>query len=565
HLGADNTRLEGFNYQYDAVGNLIRADRVTDGWRVLYSYDVAHRLIDERWLNEIGEAVYTASFRYDAAGNRIEEIRDGRRTLYLYNNQNQLIGEVRNLAQQNAMLPLFSLGLVFGGLAFSKRRRHALWMMPLLALPMLLVGGVQAQTSVLPDVRYEYDQNGSLSRVRYITSRQGSIEQSNDLLLTYDQENRLTAIQGISESGTTVDVQLEYDVFSRLIRWQTGDQTRQFFYDQETLLGSRGSGGLESALTLGDWQILTVRGDEILWPLLDQLSSPRRFATAEGNLSSDPRHALEFGSFGTRIYPTNEGLPPDGSALTQPQMTFNGMVIEPESGFYLAGLRAYDAQDGRFLQVDPLRQDPIGTLYTYARNRPFVFSDASGLMAQPVVQPVRAAALADDLRPEDLLPVPDVPDFAAPQTTKRLQSDETVRALQLLYTARYQMNAVVGRMDPLLGNFYLYDLNPMPFAVRQRESQPLQTMLNLYAAGNSWLPNVLPDPTDSTSPFALLDEVQGHVGRVMTEPLVWGIDPVLTRTLHEIALPSEFTPQLAAESQLVAQLQQLPIATALLA
>ncbi len=565
HLGADNTRLEGFNYQYDAVGNLIRADRITDGWRVLYSYDVAHRLIDERWLNEIGEAVYTASFRYDAAGNRIEEIRDGQRTLYLYNDQNQLIGEVRNLARQTGALPLLPLGLVFfGGLAFSKRRRHALWLVPLL-LPMILVGGVQAQTSALPDVRYEYDQNGSLSRVRYITSRQGSIEQSNDLLLTYDQENRLTAIQGMSESGEAVDVRLEYDVFSRLVGWQSGEETRQFFYDQERLLGSRGNGGIQPMLSLGDWQLLQVQGDDILWPLLDQLGSPRRFAGVDGSLSSDPRHALEFGSFGTRIYPTSGGLPPDDSALTQPQQTFNGMIIEPESGFYLAGLRAYDAQVGRFLQVDPLRQDPIGTLYTYARNRPFVFRDASGLMAQPYVQPVRAAALNDDLRPEDLLPSPDVPNFVSPQTTQRLQSDETVRALQLLYAARYQMNAVVGRMDPLLGDFYVLDLNPMPFAARQREGQSLQMVLNLYESGNDWLPNPLPDPTDSINPFELLNDVQDHVTWVTMDPLVWGIDPLLPRTLPDVPLPSAITPQLAAESALVDQLQPLPIATALLA
>ncbi len=562
HLGADNTRLEGFNYQYDAVGNLIRADRITDGWRALYSYDVAHRLIDERWLNEIGETVYTASFRYDAAGNRIEEIRDGQRTLYLYNDQNQLIGEVRNGTTRAGTLSLLpALGLVIGGMTW--RRRRSVWALPLVLA--LFVGAVQAQTTPSqPDVRYEYDANGNLDRVRYIIARQGAVEESNDLALTYDQENRLIAIQGVNAAGETVDVRLEYDIFSRVVRWESGEDFREFYYNGESFLGSRGTGGLQPALMFGDWQLLMGQNDETLWPLFDQLGSPRRYATSDGTLSNDPRHALEYGSFGTRIYPTSEGIAPDESAILQPQPLFAGYLYEPGSGLYLTGLRTYDSQVGRFLQVDPLRQDPIGTLYTYARNRPFVFTDSAGLAAEPVVQPTRAAALDEDLQPEDLLPDLDVPNFTVPQSTQRLQSDETVRALYLLESLRYQTNAVVGRMDPLLTDFYLYDLHPMPSAARARESAPLHRVLSLYESGGSWLPNPLPDPTRAADPFTLLDDVQTHVMRVMSDPLLWRTEPVLPRGMPSVTLPSAYTPRFAAENALVDDLQRVPLATALL-
>jgi RHS repeat-associated protein len=241
------------------------------------------------------------------------------------------------------------------------------------------------------------------------------------------------------------------------------------------------------------------------------------------------------------------------------------MFYEPESSLYLTGLRAYDSQVGRFLQVDPLRQDPIGTLYTYARNRPFVFTDVAGLAAEPVVAPLRAASLDEDLQPEDLLPDLNVPDFALPQTVQSLQSEEMLRALYLLEAIRYRANDVVGRMDPLLTDFYLYDLNPMPATARIREAAPLRQILALYESGDGWLPNPIPDPTQAVDPFRLLDEVQAHVMRGMVDPLIWGIDPVWPRPIPTITLPSAYTPRLTVESALVDHLQRVPLAPALLA
>ncbi|MDQ7036077.1 MAG: RHS repeat-associated core domain-containing protein [Anaerolineae bacterium] len=570
HLGPDNQRLDGFNYQYDAVGNLIRIDRVVDAWRILYSYDVAHRLIDERWLNEIGETVYNVSFRYDDTGNRIEEIRNGSRRLFLYNEQNQLIGEVRDYNPQNNSFLLLPFGIIMSLFAFSFRPKRGKWTLPLVLL--LIVGGVYAappmqQNTLLPDVRYEYDSRGNLTQMRFITSRNGSIEQSNDLNLTYDDENRLVSVQGVDENGNTIDTELSYDAFSRLVTWRSGDTRYDLVYDGHELIGMTGGDGTEQYLQFNDERLLTfTAADTLLWHLNDQIGSTRRYADIDGNLINAPNRLLEFGSFGTRIYPYDEGIAPEGSRVEKPLPFFAGHLYEPDTGLYLIGLRSYDAETGRFIQPDPIRQDPIGTLYTYARNRPFVFTDFAGMTAQPFLDPTQAASLAQDLEPESLIPRPDVPLVPLPPAVHRRQADESFRALQLLDETRYGVNAVVARSSPLLNDFYLFDLNIMPEAIVNLDAQALNTVMDVYTGGDAWLPDPRTNPTVALNPFAILSDVEPLLAQVYLQPLEWryGQSAGLQLNLPTINQPQLLPERWQIEADLSERLQQLPVMPALL-
>ncbi len=558
HFAPPNERLDGFNYQYDAVGNLIRVDRIVDGWRINYAYDVSHRLIDERWVNEIGETKYAVSFRYDEAGNRIEELRNGRRTVFRYNDRNQLVEEVRDFNPQNDNFLIVPAGIVLMGALGLSRRRHtrALLALPILAL--LGMGGVLAQTTAVTTVRYDYSTNGNLTRVTYVDA-------DTQLDLSYDAENRLVAIVGQNERGEPVDVELTYDLMSRLISWRDGARTYRLVYDGRDLIGMTDEDGniFERYIALDGERLLTLRGDDAFWHLKDHIDSTRRYASAEGALIDAPDRFFEFGSFGVRIFPYDEGIPPEGAQVDVPTPFFAGYLYDPAIDLYHIGLRSYDARFGRFLQTDPVRQDPVGTLYTYARNRPFVFSDETGMMVDPFVDPTNAAVLAQDLEPESLLPRPDVLDIPAPPATHQLQADETVRALQLLDDMYYGINETVLQVSPLYDELYLLEANPVPATVREQVADPLRQMMSIYEHGTGWLPDPRTDPAVPLDAFSLLHESENLLAQATFTPFDWGDDPQQTALMPMIDVPQGLPPRLQIAQDLFLSLQQVSIMSGL--
>ena len=71
-------------YQYDAVGN--RRQEVVNGVTTAYQYD------QNDWLLQTGGTTYT----YDANGNTLTEQLDGQTKLYSYNSQNELISTTQS-------------------------------------------------------------------------------------------------------------------------------------------------------------------------------------------------------------------------------------------------------------------------------------------------------------------------------------------------------------------------------------------------------------------------------------------------------------------------------------
>ena len=549
HLGPGNERLDGFNYQYDAVGNLIRADRITDGWRILYSYDLAHRLIDERWLNEFGETLYTAGFRYDDAGNRVEELRNGRRTLFQYDAQNRLVGEVRDYAPQDTDFiwqPLLLALFVGGAGAYRQRRRYLLLAGVLLVMAGLVSAAPPMQTNTaVNQVRYEYDPAGNLSRAIYETGQPG---ETYELRFSYDNEQRLTQVTGQDETGRDINTELTYDILSRLVEWRSSPANGyRLHYDGHQLLGmddlSSEAQELDHFLHLAGQRLLTVDADDDaeFWHLHDLQGSTRRYAGNNGALITDPSRLLEFSSFGVRIFPYNDGVAPDGASVEQPSPFFAGYLYDPSTEDYQMGLRTYDPTTARFLQPDPVRQDPIGTLYTYARNRPFVFNDIYGMTVAPFVDPAGAVNLGERLQPETLIERPTLPEIPEPPRTHELQADETFRALELLDMTYYGTNQAVGRLSPLLNDFYLYQANPMPQTMRSLSASPLHNLMSNYEAGSGWLPDPTPQPFDAASPFQLLDDTAPLLARAYVDPLAWcsfgESSPVSQSILPDVQVP----------------------------
>jgi RHS repeat-associated protein len=556
HSSSTNPRLDGFEYQYDAVGNLIRIRR-SDFWSILYSYDVDHRLISERWLNDIDETVYVVSLRYDEAGNRIEELRNGRRTNFSYDAENHLIREVRNVAAQESRflwLPTLGLGMA---MIFVMRRRW--WLLPGM---LLLVGVVFAQTST-PQVTidYNYDANGNLVEINY-----GRSSESSKLQLSYDAENRLIAANGQDQNGDAVDTELAYDQFSRLVKWRSAETQYTIFYDGHTPLAMTDGNTVQQFLYVDNQRLLTQNSDlASLWHLNDPMGSTRRYTDAEGALITDSSYFREFGSFGVRIFPYDkDGIAPEGSAVTAPTPFFGGQIYDPSTGLYLMGLRAYDPMTGRFLQADPIRHDPIGTLYTYARNRPLVFSDPTGMTVKPFVDSLDAAILEDKIRPESIIPRPTLPTMPSLPAVHHLQEDETFRAFRLLEQLRYGTNSVIGQLSPLRNDFFLFDFNPIPDPIRQLSAKPLHQVMNIYETGDSWLPDPRPNPTRAGNPFNQIREIEPLLAQAYIQPLNWKYgNDVSTTILPSVAVPQGLSEQWQVESDLLTTLQPVSLMTSL--
>jgi len=89
---SDGSIISSFIYEYDGVGNRLKT-ALANGDIIVYAYDKTYKLISE---TRTGTISYSESFGYDAVGNRIQKIKDGIVTNYIYNEVNQLIQESSN-------------------------------------------------------------------------------------------------------------------------------------------------------------------------------------------------------------------------------------------------------------------------------------------------------------------------------------------------------------------------------------------------------------------------------------------------------------------------------------
>ena len=553
-------------FSYDNVGNLVKveisvsgSDGTIENTEVSYSYDIDQRLISERWLSNGDETSFVVNYLYDAAGNRIEENRNGRVTTYIYNGQNELIREERNISADGSefmMLPTLVFGLA--GIMFVRRRRKLWVIIPVISG--LFVGIVFAQNNAEISVEYEYDFNRNLIEVRY------SRDEIYSLNYGYDNENRLISVEGQiidfdedgDELGININTSYTYDALSRVIAISTLDASYDLFYDGRTLIGISDGNSVERYLNFNGDTLMTITGDgEILWNLNDRQGSTRRYADSEGNFVDEPSRILEFGSFGNRIFPGVDRLVPIGARINRPVQFFGGQLYDPSTRLYLMGLRAYDPTVGRFLQADPIRHDPSGTLYTYARNRPMVFQDPTGMFVEPFTEPLNSPMLRQQISPQSLIPQADFEPIPVAPSVHHLQADETFRALRLLEATRFGVNETILQVSPFNDEVFLFDINPVTPEIQPFVANSLDDMMAIYENG-AWIPELLPNPAESQNPFDVLDEMMPVVARAYAAPLQFQQESQLELSLvPEIALPQALSTRQAVEAELTQLLQPI--------
>jgi RHS repeat-associated protein len=97
--------------------------------------------------------------------------------------------------------------------------------------------------------------------------------------------------------------------------------------------------------------------------------------------------SYNYDEFGNPALFDSAGAPLLTSAIGNPYL-FTGHQYDPETGFYYARNRYYDARAGRFISRDPAGAfgDPlnVGNAFTYAANNPATYVDPMGLSGGPL-------------------------------------------------------------------------------------------------------------------------------------------------------------------------------------
>jgi RHS repeat-associated protein len=359
----------------------------TDVYIIVTGYDSDDRPLTMRLTEKAtGGLLYVLAFTYDAFGQRETETRqyqDGTQVLITYQydraSHTQLVSRVVEItrptsdtsplstSQSTIMIGATSLFLG-GGLWLSRRRKshvlRGLVVVTLCAQVILMVptAGRAFMQSVSTIHTYEYDANGNLAVVT--TGGQTCATYS------YDSANRLVQ--------TTVDDQpltYQYDAYNRLVQigeWTltySGTSTSPFAIYQSTggsasYIGRLPNGptffqaglqGIQQVLHSGQKDVLgtiATNGEQSPAVLYDPLGREvtLEFAGNGADQMADPCHLF---------------TPAATKSAQPPQLGFNGMLGDAQTGLYFLDGRVYMPELGRFLQRDPDGPDVLGNLYDY--------------------------------------------------------------------------------------------------------------------------------------------------------------------------------------------------------
>jgi RHS repeat-associated protein len=254
-----------------------------------------------------------------------------------------------------------------------------------------------------PFIRYAYDEVGNRSSETRPSGATTYVYDDSDRMVSktlgsmttnysFDRNGNQTAVGGRTFS---------WDLANRLKSTSGSGATESYTYDGDgkRLTASTGAAAADSTKYL--WDI--THGDAELAVERDGANAVRRtytyghdrLATRTGGSSSYFHHDA-IGSV-TNVTSASGGLQwsygyePFGAARTTSKddvdapanpMRFAGEMLDTHSDLYHLRARQYDPADGRFLATDPLapsETDPSISTYHYAKNRPAVLIDPSGM------------------------------------------------------------------------------------------------------------------------------------------------------------------------------------------
>ena len=204
---------------------------------------------------------------------------------------------------------------------------------------------------------YKYDNNGNL------TSRQTAT-------LTWDFENRLTQL---TQPQAPTTVTFKYDPFGRRIYKSSSLGTSIYVYDGDNQIEEvNASGTAVARYTQGlgiDEPLAMLRGTTTDYYEADGLGSITSLTDSTAAVAA----TYTYNSFGIPLTTTG--------TLTNP-FQFTARELDSETGWYYYRARYYAPYLGRFLSEDPIRLSAGINFYDYVSNRPTLYLDPRGLLAE---------------------------------------------------------------------------------------------------------------------------------------------------------------------------------------
>jgi len=304
----------------DRVSKITYADKggtIVGGW--MYRYDAAGNLVEQA-----DHQRRASRFQYDAAGQLTEAASPGGTTRYRY-----LPGGNRAAVEEGGTVTQY---------------RHD-------AADRMLQAGDQQLT---------HDANGNL--IARKTPQGGTSYE-------FDVEGRLTKVAGPSESAA-----FGYAPTGERVWKRDGDGLTYYLYDGFDLIQELDENGNPKATYVHgpgiDRPLAMLRGGRTDYYHADRLGSIRLLTDDQGQVAA----AYDYDAFGKLS--TSQG------SVSNP-FAFTGREWDASTGLYYYRARYYDPGLGRFLSPDPLpaaldeplEQNP----YLYVRNQPLRFVDPLGL------------------------------------------------------------------------------------------------------------------------------------------------------------------------------------------
>ena len=214
---------------------------------------------------------------------------------------------------------------------------------------------------------YQYDNNGNM--IRKTAKVGGAVTQ-----YEYDAENKL--VRFTSSTGTTANY--KYDGLGRRVEKEviTGSTTAtRYVYDNEDiLLELNGANAIVARYTHGpgiDEPLIMEKNAQSFYYHADGLGSITELTNQTGTVVQRYTYS-SFGKIESQL----------DASFVQPY-TFTGRELDAESGLYSYRARAYDPNNGRFLQEDPSGYAGGSlNLYPYVVNNPVNLIDPSGNIIQ---------------------------------------------------------------------------------------------------------------------------------------------------------------------------------------
>lgn len=370
------------NYSRDEADRVI-ARQMPNGIHESFSYDGNGRLSNEKVsVGTNGRELVGRAYEWDANGNIIavnDSLRGERK--YFYNAVERISRVERIISGQLIDLPENNINNPSSKNDLPAEKR--LW---------------QAEGSSGTDFRqareieeFQYDGDGNLlerssnlrgsrkfsydrgdrlqqqEKTQYIYDAVGNLIEKKTVggtsaLYSYDGDNRLISIYKNDQK-----TEFEYDAFGRRILKKTDKNSTKFLWDGDIIMCENDVQYVHESFA----PLAKIKDSQIEIYHTDYLGTPKEVTGETGEIVWQGTYD-EYGRVSEIV------------ARTDQKIRFQGQFEDEETGLFYNRFRYYDADDGRYINQDPIRLSGGNNLYQYCPN-PLNWIDPLGLVVTPTI------------------------------------------------------------------------------------------------------------------------------------------------------------------------------------